>query len=60
MTSPPHGCPRHVLGIDTPDGYAHGRGPVTASVGRPSADLLDRALIGWERFTGSRREPGDG
>ncbi|MFD4242860.1 hypothetical protein ACFWP3_14835 [Streptomyces sp. NPDC058525] len=43
-------CTRHVLGIDTPDG-TH---PVLLPVAEPSSELLDRALVGWERFLGSQ------
>ncbi|WP_328620736.1 hypothetical protein [Streptomyces sp. NBC_00354] len=46
-----------MLSIDTPDGYS--RSWATSSVGQPSAELLDRALTGWEQFTGSRGEPND-
>ncbi|MFE3553303.1 hypothetical protein ACFXKW_00215 [Streptomyces sp. NPDC059193] len=48
-------CTRQVLGIDTPDDT----GPGLLPVGAPSPELLDRALVGWERFLGSK-EPSDG
>lgn len=47
-----HGSTRGVLSIDIPD-HA-GSGP-----GAPSAELLDRALVGWERFTGAWEETSD-
>ncbi|MFD4244483.1 hypothetical protein ACFWP3_23240 [Streptomyces sp. NPDC058525] len=43
MTSP---APRGVLSLDTPDGMSAGM----VAVCPPSADLLDRALVGFERF----------
>ncbi|MFC9293466.1 hypothetical protein ACFTWH_04285 [Streptomyces sp. NPDC057011] len=47
---------RGVLCIDTPDDpWA---GPTVVS--EPSAELLDRALVGWEHFIGSVEEPSDG
>lgn len=39
-------CARDLLGIDTPDDPL----VAVASVGGPSAELLDRARSGWERF----------
>ncbi|WP_162688723.1 MULTISPECIES: hypothetical protein [unclassified Streptomyces] len=48
--SSPH--PHHPLCIDTPDYPAAG----TATVHLPSADLLDRAAVGWEQFTASMSE----
>ncbi|MET8298484.1 hypothetical protein ABZW02_31225 [Streptomyces sp. NPDC005180] len=47
MTSPT----RNVLSLDTPDGSDAD----TADLAPPSADLLDRALAGWQRFL--RTEP---
>ncbi|MCX5378068.1 hypothetical protein [Streptomyces sp. NBC_00091] len=29
------------------------------AVGEPSADLLDRALVGWERFLGTFQDSSD-
>lgn len=43
----PH-CTHGVLSADTPDGIAQG----VLTVREPSAELLDRALVGWERFIG--------
>ncbi|AZM91423.1 hypothetical protein [Streptomyces sp. W1SF4] len=40
---------RDVLSLDTPDDTTMG----LAALPLPSADLLDRARAGWERFTGS-------
>lgn len=41
---------RHdVSSIDTEDVSSAG----VAAIGEPSADLLDRALVGWERFLGT-------
>ncbi|MFJ3876857.1 hypothetical protein ACIPW5_05305 [Streptomyces sp. NPDC090077] len=49
-------CTRDVLGIDTPDDPHQWLAPVH----EPSADLLDRAQVGWERFLGSAMEaPGE-
>lgn len=39
-------CTHGVLSLDTPDRVPWG----TLPVGEPSADLLDRALVGWELF----------
>ncbi|MFJ7588283.1 hypothetical protein ACIQZO_13045 [Streptomyces sp. NPDC097617] len=36
----------HVIGIDPDDAPLVG----AAGIGEPSSDLLDRALVGWERF----------
>lgn len=47
-TFPQHGA-RNVLSIDTPDNPS----ARVASVVEPSAELLDRALVGWELFLGS-------
>ncbi|MFD4243934.1 hypothetical protein ACFWP3_20370 [Streptomyces sp. NPDC058525] len=41
-----HSCARGVRGIDIPDGPW----PRPEAVPEPSQDLLDRALVGWERF----------
>jgi hypothetical protein len=48
-------CARSVLSADTPDGYPAEWG--TQGLGLPSADLLERARVGWEHFTGE--EPAD-
>ncbi|MFG2877421.1 hypothetical protein ACGFYU_20915 [Streptomyces sp. NPDC048337] len=48
-------CARGVLCIDTPDDPSPGLTPVP----EPSADLLDRARVGWERFIGADEEPAD-
>ncbi|MFB6614027.1 hypothetical protein ACIGFK_36785 [Streptomyces sp. NPDC085524] len=50
-------CPdtHGVLSIDTPDNPIHG----LLAVHEPSAELLDRALVGWERFIGNAEEPAD-
>lgn len=48
---------RGVLCIDTPD--RPGPSPGLVEVREPSADLLDRALVGWERFLASGEEPSD-
>lgn len=57
MTSPiTPGCDRGVLSLDHPDDTPNGMHPV----GAPSAALLDRAMVGWERFLGSSPEPSDG
>ncbi|MFD7262069.1 hypothetical protein [Streptomyces sp. NPDC059874] len=47
-------CPdaRGVLSIDTSDNSIHG----LLAVREPSADLLDRALVGWERFIGTAED----
>ncbi|MEU9376655.1 hypothetical protein AB0D94_23190 [Streptomyces sp. NPDC048255] len=37
---------RDVSGVDTEDVSS----VRVAAIGEPSADLLDRALVGWERF----------
>lgn len=47
---------RGVLCIDTPDSP----GPDPAEAREPSAELLDRALVGWERFLVSAGESSDG
>ncbi|MEU6755781.1 hypothetical protein [Streptomyces sp. NPDC046685] len=56
MTSPttPR-CTHDVLSLDTPDDIPWG----VRTVGDPSAELLDRARIGWERFTGADEEQSD-
>lgn len=41
-----HSCARGGLSIDTPDGPR----PGLAAIPEPSQELLDRALVGWERF----------
>jgi hypothetical protein len=51
----PH-CAHGVRSIDTPDDTPSG----VRAVGEPSAELLDRALVGWERFTGTDTRPSDG
>ncbi|MEU9250307.1 hypothetical protein AB0D66_00475 [Streptomyces sp. NPDC048270] len=43
-----HSRARGVLCIDTPEGLRAG----CTAVPEPSAELLDRALVGWERFIG--------
>ncbi|MCX5381143.1 hypothetical protein [Streptomyces sp. NBC_00091] len=43
MTSP---TPRGVLSLDVPDSPGVG----LAALLEPSADLLDRARVGWEHF----------
>lgn len=50
-----HSRARGVLCIDTPDAPWAG----LTAVSEPSAELLDRALVGWERFTGGVEEPSD-
>ncbi|WP_168714028.1 hypothetical protein [Streptomyces sp. A1136] len=52
MTSP---IPRGVLCLDTPDDPRID----TAVVYQPSADLLERAHAGWQRFTGSGEDEPD-
>ncbi|MFD9368764.1 hypothetical protein ACFWA6_13820 [Streptomyces sp. NPDC060020] len=53
MTSPiTPGPGRRVLSIDRPDDVQSGLHPL----GAPSADLMDRARVGWEHFTASRGE----
>ncbi|MCX5016553.1 hypothetical protein OG765_37150 [Streptomyces sp. NBC_00555] len=54
-SSTPHSCTRRVLSIDTPDNPV----PGPFAVCEPSAELLDRALVGWERFIGKAEEPSD-
>lgn len=46
MRQTPLHTPRDVLGIDLGDTLA----ARAAAVTEPAADLLDRALVGWERF----------
>lgn len=41
--------------VDTEDASS-GR---VAAIGEPSADLLDRALVGWERFLATLQEAPD-
>ncbi len=48
-------CTRDVLGIDTPDDPREQMARVPA----PSAELLDRARMGWERFLGVLEEAPD-
>ncbi|MEU6756709.1 hypothetical protein [Streptomyces sp. NPDC046685] len=48
-------CARNVWGIDSPEALGLG----TRAVGEPSAELLDRAMVGWERFTGADEEQPD-
>lgn len=50
MTSTIRSCARGVWSIDTPDD-PHSLG--MAEVREPSADLLDRAQVGFARFTGA-------
>ncbi|MEW1638831.1 hypothetical protein AB0469_32820 [Streptomyces sp. NPDC093801] len=42
----PSSFPRDVLSVDTPGSPGTGTAPLPP----PGADLLDRALVGWERF----------
>lgn len=56
MTSPIHSCARGVWSLDTPDDTRMGM----AEVVEPSADLLDRAQAGWERFSGTDGGESDG
>lgn len=44
-------CTRGVLSIDTPDGLSWG----VLTVGEPSPELLDRALVGWERYLNTKK-----
>ncbi|WP_405978726.1 hypothetical protein [Streptomyces sp. NBC_00158] len=46
---------RGVLCLDTPDDPGFG----LAEVPQPSADLLARALVGWQRFALTAREVSD-
>ncbi|MCX5381369.1 hypothetical protein [Streptomyces sp. NBC_00091] len=55
MTGPMRSCARDVLSIETPDDPLAG----VAAVAEPSADLLDRARRGWERFLGTCSEAAD-
>lgn len=50
-----HSYVRGLWGIETPDD------PYTrvATLSEPSVELLDRALAGWERFTGSQERQAD-
>ncbi|WP_329391813.1 hypothetical protein OG625_40870 (plasmid) [Streptomyces sp. NBC_01351] len=50
-------CPdaHGVLSIDTPDYLI----PGLLAVREPSADLLNRALVGWERFIGNVEDLAD-
>ncbi|MBT2542547.1 hypothetical protein J7E99_17945 [Streptomyces sp. ISL-44] len=48
-------CAHGVLSADTPDSLARG----VLTVREPSAELLDRAFVGWERFIGDLEEPSD-
>ncbi|MFJ6481609.1 MULTISPECIES: hypothetical protein [unclassified Streptomyces] len=41
-----HNCARGGLSIDTSDSPR----PGVAAIPEPSQELLDRALVGWERF----------
>ncbi|MBP2038905.1 hypothetical protein J2Z77_004718 [Streptomyces avidinii] len=41
----------HVSGIDADDALS----ARVAGIGEPSSDLLDRALVGWERFVATLR-----
>ncbi|MEU9148118.1 hypothetical protein [Streptomyces sp. NPDC048349] len=43
----PH-CAHGVLSLDTPERLTAG----VVARHEPSAELLDRALVGWERFIG--------
>ncbi len=52
MTSP---TPRNVLSLDTPDSAGFGLAAIT----QPSAELLDRALVGFERFTATTQAQSD-
>ncbi|MCX5381189.1 hypothetical protein [Streptomyces sp. NBC_00091] len=52
MTSP---TPRGVLSLDTPDIPGIG----IAAVTQPSDDLLARAQVGFERFTGGAEAQSD-
>ncbi|MGW0364971.1 hypothetical protein [Streptomyces sp. NPDC002990] len=51
-----HSCAHGVLGIDIPEGAW----PELEAMPEPSRDLLDRALVGWERFIGVAQEPSGG
>ncbi|WP_374775419.1 hypothetical protein OG756_23750 [Streptomyces sp. NBC_01310] len=46
---------RDASGVDTEDASSER----VAAIGEPSADLLDRALVGWERFLATLREAPD-
>ncbi|PWK61887.1 hypothetical protein BCL76_12525 [Streptomyces sp. CG 926] len=48
-------CAHGVLSIDNPDETRLDM----RTVGEPSAELLDRAMAGWERFTGADEEQPD-
>ncbi|MEU6756986.1 hypothetical protein [Streptomyces sp. NPDC046685] len=50
-----HRCTHDVLSLDTPDDVPSG----VRAVREPSAELLDRARVGWERFTGTHEEQSD-
>ncbi|MEU9233090.1 hypothetical protein [Streptomyces subrutilus] len=50
----PH-CAHGVLSLDIPDRLAVG----VLARHEPSAELLDRALVGWERFIGGLEGAGD-
>ncbi|MFE2283108.1 hypothetical protein ACFXDJ_02875 [Streptomyces sp. NPDC059443] len=56
MTSMIRSCARGVWSIDTPDD-PHGLG--MAEVREPSADLLDRAQVGFARFAGTDEDTSD-
>ncbi|GAA0314558.1 hypothetical protein GCM10010302_62140 [Streptomyces polychromogenes] len=51
----PSPIPRGVLSLDTPDAPATGTAPLTL----PTADLLDRARVGWEHFMSTSPEAAD-
>ncbi|MEW2140324.1 hypothetical protein AB0892_27655 [Streptomyces sp. NPDC005409] len=48
-------CAHGVLSLDTPDDVLSG----VRAMGEPSTELLDRARVGWERFTGADEEQSD-
>ncbi|MFE0582629.1 MULTISPECIES: hypothetical protein [unclassified Streptomyces] len=50
-----HSCAHGVLGLDIADGACS----EPTAVPEPSQELLDRALVGWERFIGIAEEPHD-
>ncbi|MGP3691684.1 hypothetical protein ACTVZO_44820 [Streptomyces sp. IBSNAI002] len=52
MTSP---TPRDVLSLDTPEGQC----ACIAAMSEPSAELLDRALVGFERFAATAQGESD-
>lgn len=41
------------------DGFSSCKDEAVAVIGEPSSDLLDRALVGWERFLSTLKREAD-